>query len=355
MAGLTAEQLRHFDEFGYVKVEKLMPQRVLDDLIAEYGTVLDTLAEDLHAEGEIESTYEELPFGERLTRIYMDTGKGFAQYFDFHLPGSATEEDTPFWTGPAVFRALTEPRLIDVVENLIGPEVYSNPVQHVRIKPPEDQIPIDGDYNPIIKATPWHQDHGVVMPEADETNMLTVWFPLLDAPVESGCLQLIPKSHRRELLTHCTGEHGHPRPGPVPGTGQRHPGADGSRRRPVHAPAHLPRFPVQRLGPHPLELRRALQPDRPAHGQGLPARVRGPQPPGSRDRVEGSGRVGSAVARYPCPPGRPALRRHHDVSVGWRSRGLRLSDTALPPDLPGPGRTPGGNSVPPQFDAQRHA
>ena len=208
MAGLTAEQLRHFDEFGYVKVEKLMPQRVLDDLIAEYGTVLDTLAEDLHAEGEIESTYEELPFGERLTRIYMDTGKGFAQYFDFHLPGSATEEDTPFWTGPAVFRALTEPRLIDVVENLIGPEVYSNPVQHVRIKPPEDQIPIDGDYNPIIKATPWHQDHGVVMPEADETNMLTVWFPLLDAPVESGCLQLIPRSHRRELLTHCMGNMG---------------------------------------------------------------------------------------------------------------------------------------------------
>ncbi len=35
-------------------------------------------------------------------------------------------------------------------------------------------------------ATSW-RDNGVVMPEADETRMLTVWFPLRDAGVEHGC------------------------------------------------------------------------------------------------------------------------------------------------------------------------
>ena len=208
MAGLTECQLQHFEEHGFVKVEKLMPQSVLDDLIAEYGGVLDALAAELYAEGTISSTYDDLPFGERLTAVYQDSGKVYSQYFDFHLPGAATEEDTPFWTGPAVFHALTQPDLLDAVESLIGPEIYSNPVQHVRIKPPERLSPTADGFNALIQATPWHQDNGVVMPEADETNMLTVWFPLLDASIESGCLQVIPRSHRRELLMHCMGQQG---------------------------------------------------------------------------------------------------------------------------------------------------
>jgi phytanoyl-CoA hydroxylase len=59
-----------------------------------------------------------------------------------------------------------------------------------------------------LGATPWHQDNGVVMPEADETEMLTVWFPLLDAPIESGCLTVIPYSHLDGLVTHCPGATG---------------------------------------------------------------------------------------------------------------------------------------------------
>ena len=44
--------------------------------------------------------------------------------------------DTPLLLGLAVFAALVNPRLLDVMECVIGPEIYSNPVQHVRIKPP---------------------------------------------------------------------------------------------------------------------------------------------------------------------------------------------------------------------------
>ena len=38
---------------------------------------------------------------------------------------------------------------------------------------------------------------------ADETEMLTVWFSLWDAPVASGCLEVIPYSHRAGLQRHC--------------------------------------------------------------------------------------------------------------------------------------------------------
>ena len=90
-----------------------------------------------------------------------------------------------------------------MVENLIGGEITSNPVQHVRIKPPEDRLPKNEDGNPIIGATVWHQDHGVVTSDADETSMITVWFSLTDTPVESGPLFVVPGTHKGDLLTHC--------------------------------------------------------------------------------------------------------------------------------------------------------
>ena len=43
----------------------------------------------------------------------------------------------------------------------------------------------------------------MVTPDADETEMLTVWFPLWDATVENGCLMVWPNSKEQGLLAHC--------------------------------------------------------------------------------------------------------------------------------------------------------
>jgi len=45
----------------------------------------------------------------------------------------------------------------------------------------------------------------VTLPEADATNLLTVWLPVTEATVENGCLCVIPGSHRAGLATHCPG------------------------------------------------------------------------------------------------------------------------------------------------------
>ena len=50
---------------------------------------------------------------------------------------------------------------MDLVECLVGSEIYSNPVQHVRIKPPEHRLP-EGAADVLVRANPWHQDNGVV-------------------------------------------------------------------------------------------------------------------------------------------------------------------------------------------------
>jgi hypothetical protein len=90
------------------------------------------------------------------------------------------------------------------VEGFIGPEIFSNPVQHVRIKMPEAREPRDTTTGALkMGATNWHQDNGVVTPDADDTKMLTVWFPLRYAGIEHGCLQVVPRTHERGLMPHC--------------------------------------------------------------------------------------------------------------------------------------------------------
>jgi phytanoyl-CoA hydroxylase len=204
MASLTEEQVEQFHREGYLLIEALFdPEADIEPITEEYKGVLDNLATELYANGEISSIYADLPFGQRLIEIYKESGKVHAQYFDFSLPQADVREDTPFWVGPAVFNALRNEKLLDAVESIIGPEIYSNPVQHVRLKPPEHLTPRDAEGRVQLGKTPVHQDNGVILPEADQTDVLTVWFPLWDATVENGCLVVWPNSHRQGLLDHC--------------------------------------------------------------------------------------------------------------------------------------------------------
>ena len=112
-----------FADQGFVKVEGVLdPKTVLDPIIEEYHGVLDSLAAELFDDGKISSEFPDLPFDERLIKIYQETGQAHNQYFDFSLPFQGVGPDTPFWAGPAVFNAFTNERLLDVVEQLIGPE-----------------------------------------------------------------------------------------------------------------------------------------------------------------------------------------------------------------------------------------
>jgi phytanoyl-CoA hydroxylase len=178
----------------------LDPERDLEPILDEYDEVLDRIARSLHAEGAIASTYDELDFNARLIKIMEETGREFGQHFDITIGGNIHAEN-PFHCGPAVFRLLTNPRLLDVVESVIGPEIFSSPVQHTRMKPPDALVPATA--RSIVSKTPWHQDQGVAPPEADESDILTVWIPANEATIPNGCLELVPYSHLSGLADHC--------------------------------------------------------------------------------------------------------------------------------------------------------
>ncbi len=203
MAHLTREQISHFNEEGYVVVENVIEEAALDAAIEEYSGVLDRLINELYDQGKLSDSFAGLEFGKRFLELCKATGDVHKGYFDFSLPFQNVEPDTPFWTGQAVLDLFTDEGLLDAVESLIGPEIYSNPVQHVRIKPPESILPKNEFGNPILGATAWHQDNGVVVEEANQTEMLTVWFSLQDTALEQGPLKVVPESYKEKLRTHC--------------------------------------------------------------------------------------------------------------------------------------------------------
>ena len=198
---MSTIDLEHFSREGYFVAEGLLdPATDLEPVKQEYSELLDRLAKDWHKEGKVSSTYSGLTFSERVSKFTAE-GIDCTRYFDIVLPSSATA-DWPIHLGPAIFNLLRNPRLLDALEQLIGEEIYCNPVQHIRIKPPEKAVP-QNMLNGLNAAVGWHQDMGVVNPEADETTMISVWLAVLDATIDNGCLQVVPGSHRGDLAVHC--------------------------------------------------------------------------------------------------------------------------------------------------------
>lgn len=199
MGSTRSEQL---DRSGYIVVEDVLDQKNdLQPILDEYAQVLDRLATTLHRDRKISRTYAELPFGPRLTRITKEYGSSLSQYFDFALPMGGIHPDTPMHHGQACFRLLTNQRLLDLAEEFIGPEILVSPIGHVRIKLPEGTL---NSRDGLASQVPWHQDGGVVLDEADQSNVLTLWVAINDATIDNGCMQVVPCDRESDLIRHCT-------------------------------------------------------------------------------------------------------------------------------------------------------
>ena len=193
---LSPEQIARFHTQGYLVVENILPKDLLGRIRAEYAALLDGLLQEWGLDG-----LRDQPFEKQLIEAYRQ-GQDWFQPLDISLPGDAIAPDTPMHFGPAVFDMVTCPNVLDAVQSLIGPEITSNPIQHVRIKPPVPDLRAD-EIRAHIAETDWHQDRAVALAEADQTEMVTVWLAITDATLENGCLQVVPLNDNQEMLPHC--------------------------------------------------------------------------------------------------------------------------------------------------------
>ncbi|MEX5729529.1 phytanoyl-CoA hydroxylase [Rhodovulum iodosum] len=196
---LSPDQIEEFSTTGVLVVDDVLPAATLAAVRAEYAGLLDRLYAGWQAEGRVPPAAAGADFFEKLLTAYA-AGVDWFQPMDISLPGGEIAADTPFHFGPAVFDMLTAPRLLDLVEDLIGPEITANPIQHVRLKPPSRTLRAT-ETTAHIMATDWHQDRAVAHEAGDRTTMVTVWLAITDASEDNGCLQVIPGKPR--MYPHC--------------------------------------------------------------------------------------------------------------------------------------------------------
>ncbi|MFC3394252.1 phytanoyl-CoA dioxygenase family protein [Brenneria rubrifaciens] len=200
-----------YHENGYAVLKNVFsPDEVLNPVMIAYDAYCDSLAEKWLADGTI-GTYEPHDTTEnKMLSLMRQTDGNCFQSLDITLPVEDTiRKDSPLYLDETIFRLLRHPRLLDAIEQIIGPEIYSVPVQHMRIKPPQKNITQETRSHTLTLTgkTFWHQDLAVVTPDADRTSMLGVWLPINEATEENGCLIVVPGSHKGGLVHHCDKPH----------------------------------------------------------------------------------------------------------------------------------------------------
>ncbi|HEY3283461.1 MAG TPA: phytanoyl-CoA dioxygenase family protein [Armatimonadota bacterium] len=140
----TTEQVAFYREQGYVKLGRVFTREEMEALRE-------------HVDGMIQA----LPEGKR--------------------PESM---DVPHFQDPWLFRYLTHPRVLDVIQSFLGPDIvlWSS---HFIAKPKGDG-----------RAVPWHTDGDYWAGRLDPMKVITLWLAVDPSTVENGCMRVIPGSHR---------------------------------------------------------------------------------------------------------------------------------------------------------------
>lgn len=198
---LAKKQKEQFEQNGYIVIEDLIDDATLQAIRDEYSIRLDEVYSQWYRDGKVCAAPETLGFWEKLDQGY-DNGLDVHQSLTICLPHGDVKADSPMHLGPAIFNLVRHENILNMIEDLIGPEITANPIQHVRIKPPQGEAQGD-ELRAHVVATDWHQDKGVTLAEADDTNFITVWLAITDATLENGCLQVASTGPTEELLPHC--------------------------------------------------------------------------------------------------------------------------------------------------------
>ena len=89
---------------------------------------------------------------------------------------------------PWANQLMREPKVLDVIEDLVGPDIFVYQVTFFSKDAHSDTF------------VSWHQDGTYFSLYPHE--QITAWIALSDAPIESGCLEVLPGSQRMGQLRH---------------------------------------------------------------------------------------------------------------------------------------------------------
>lgn len=193
-------------ERGFAVIgDVLDPVTVLDPILDTMARQLGSWAREQVSREILPRTFEAWRFEDRLIEYIRRGIPGVAQALDISLPQGGIRADTPMLLAEEIFALLSAPPLLDILQPLLGGEIWLSPVGHTRLKVPASIAP---EANGLLGHVPWHQDNGVLLEEADDIDIITVWIPLVDVAETTGCLQVIPVRREHALIPHCPGRAG---------------------------------------------------------------------------------------------------------------------------------------------------
>ncbi|PCJ54733.1 MAG: mitomycin antibiotic biosynthesis protein [Planctomycetota bacterium] len=184
---LSNEQIQQFRTKGVLIAPNILTESDLQPVIDEINDYVDRKAYEFFNKDKISSTFADLPFELRISKIYAEC-KEVVQ-----------EMDIMSMRGKAMHKFLSNSNLLDAVENLIGSEITCSPIQHLRAKMPNNACE---EISGLQGVVPWHQDAGVTSEEAENSDIVTCWIPLLDATKEMGCMEVIQNAANKGYLEH---------------------------------------------------------------------------------------------------------------------------------------------------------
>ena len=165
MRSISQDQINFYNEKGYLIVEDVLSQ----DEIKELGSITDNFVEK----------------SKNITKHNED--------FDLE-PGHSKENPKlrrikkPEKQHPIYEKTLMHPKILDVVEDLIGPNIRTLGGK-LNMKAPGGGAQVE-----------WHTDWAFYPHTNDD--ILEVGIPLDDMEIENGCLMAIPGSHKWEAISH---------------------------------------------------------------------------------------------------------------------------------------------------------
>lgn len=149
-----------------------MPKKLTSGQIAQYERDGYVCPVDAFSPGRARAWREQLEAFERAEGQKLTRGHNFKPHLLF----------------PWVDEIVHAPEVLDAVEDLIGPDIR---LFHLSVWPKD---PGSGAY------VSWHQDATYFALEP--ACHVTAWVALTDAPVEAGCMEVVPGSHKLGQLPH---------------------------------------------------------------------------------------------------------------------------------------------------------
>lgn len=178
---------------GYAIIRNVLEPADFDLVEPEFARLLATRAADWRATGRLAMQPAPHIQDLRTGLLHLSKVPGFDSALlaelDVtlpHAPFAVVRPHSPFHVGPGLLRLVSSPRLLSVIQQVVGPDITLSPNGHARYKPPSAGS---------SGVTPWHRDAMTHHPDSDRVTVITCWVPMHDVNEDSGCLVVVPGGH----------------------------------------------------------------------------------------------------------------------------------------------------------------